>query len=388
MKGSLNRVSLVTEIDAPFREPHPDYFLHPAGRDPDFSRVVFHEATHYWQQLSQTYLLMVAAEDWDRLQTFVETGRADEAGHLNRTFRKTYLEQGFSALDLAECASRYWDILNIGPHNLVESALANGVELNDETRRIYEATVKDGTFRLPNDGYTSFTVELAMRVVGGAYARPYFLLQDRTGAALVLFPLLAHWALQTPAPVTLFDQFADLSSRVVNRWHRWESRASRLLGRRVLLSELREEQMKWYWYLAGRISKLARKRGFPLWAVSQFGPFSSLGDHPIYRWAFNWSEVLGRVAVSEGSANDMKHLFPKDPEALAILAVDRMLALPGGPEREMLANYLRPPIHRFSDDRTWFTGVDPDRDANVAIAEQCMEIHTAWEDLRTALRGY
>lgn len=388
MRGSLNRLSLVTVIDAPFREPQPEYFLHPAGRDPELSRVIMHEATHYWQQLSETFLLMVAAEDWQRLQIFLRTGRVDGPDELNRRLRASDSTLGFSPLDLAECASRYWDILNLGPHNLVEAALADGAELDDETQRMYDAAVELGGFRMDDDGFTTVTVEVAMRVVGGAYARPYLRLQERTGLALPLFPLVAHWALQTPAPVTLFDEFADLASRKLLNSRKWEGRARRLLRRAVAFNELREEQMKWYWYLAGPIAKLTKKRGFQLWTGGQYGRFTSLAEHAVYGWAFDWSDELGRAAVNDGQADDMKHLFRKDPEALRILAADRIMALPGGPEREMLQTYLGPPIHRFSDDEIWFTNVESDHGANVAIADHCMKIHDDWEAFRTARRGY
>jgi hypothetical protein len=44
-------------------------------------------------------------------------------------------------------------------------------------------------------------------------------------------------------------------------------------------------------------------------------------------------------------------------------------------------------VHRFSDDQIWYTGVEPSNDRNWAIAQECMTIHTLWEDFRKARRG-
>lgn len=70
MHATLNRVSLVTEIDIPYRRPDRRYFEDPAYCDVELSRANLHEATHYWQQLSSPGLLLLASEDWERLLRF------------------------------------------------------------------------------------------------------------------------------------------------------------------------------------------------------------------------------------------------------------------------------------------------------------------------------
>jgi hypothetical protein len=87
-------------------------------------------------------------------------------------------------------------------------------------------------------------------------------------------------------------------------------------------------------------------------------------------------------------ADDMSTFFRKDRDSLALLAADRLLALPGGPAKDLLCTYLAPPIYRFNDDRTWITGVEPNKADSEAIAQACMEIHTLWEAFRNARRGY
>jgi hypothetical protein len=391
MKATLNRVSLVTEVDAPYSDPDPRHFSHPAGFETELSRVLVHEATHYWQQLSQMFLLLVADEDWERLNTFRSQGRAEEPGVLRTALHKPHAVQGFSPQDLVESASRYWDVLSVGPHNLFESELASGVELDEETRELYESAMASGLFRSPDDGFSQVTVDLAMRVGAGSYARPYTYLQDMIGEqAMPLFPLLAHWALQTPAPVTLFPRFAEYAARKVRRWQKQEGWIRRLVSRqRVIVHELTDNQMTLYWKLGGQISKLAKKEGFPLWTVGQFLDRTSLGDHPVYVWAAGWARELGRDVVKQGMADDMRSGFRGDPDDFALLAADRLLALAGGQDtRGLLNTYLGPPVHRFSDDRIWYTGVEPNQEENDRIKDTCIAIHTAWEEFRGARRGY
>jgi hypothetical protein len=153
--------------------------------------------------------------------------------------------------------------LNIGPHNLVEMELSKGTELDDETRELYEAAIAARLFRSSDDGATQYTVALAMRVGAGSYSRPYVYLQDKLGgSAMVLFPLLAHWALQTPAPLTLFDKFAEHAGRKLEKWQRRDSYLRRFIHRSLLSTELHELQLTLYWMLSGQIAKLAKEEGF------------------------------------------------------------------------------------------------------------------------------
>jgi hypothetical protein len=389
MNGRFNRVSLVTEIDAPRPPFDLRYFSNPAGFEPEMSRVLLHEATHYWQQLSQMYLLLVADEEWERLNRFRRGGQAAEPGPRLTALHKPDKVLRFSAHDLAESAGRYWDMMNIGPHNLVEAELAKGAELDDETRRMYEETVAAGMFRTSDDGYTQYTLMIAMRASAGAYARPFIYLQDKLGgSAMPLFPLLAQWSLQTPDPVPFFDKFAEYAGKRLEKWQRRDSWLRRLARRSFLSREMRELQLNLYATLAGDIARLAKKEGSVLWSGCQFLESTSLARHPVYAWAARWARVVGREAVKQGLANDMRAGFEKDPDSLALLAVDRLLALPGGSARDLLCTYLLPPVYRFSDDGTWTTGIEPSHDDNMAIAEACMEIHNWWEAFRSARRGY
>src|SRR5215217_1679769 len=169
MHAALTRVSLVTEVDVPRPQPDQRYFEDPAHYGAELSRVVLHEATHYWQQLSSPWLLLLAAEDWERLLRFVQRGSADPAGPFRTEFGRVDPQAAFSVRDLVECTSRYWDVLNVGPHNLIDAEIDGGRTIDPDLRAGYESLVASGRFRSDDDGYSPATASLAMRMIGGSY---------------------------------------------------------------------------------------------------------------------------------------------------------------------------------------------------------------------------
>ncbi|MGR0220088.1 hypothetical protein [Agromyces sp. ZXT2-6] len=387
MHATLSRVSLVTEIDAPHRPPDRRYVEDPAHFDVELSRVLMHEATHYWQQLSSPALLILAGDDWQSLLRFRSTGSADGTTTLRPQFTTPHPAFGFSILDLVECLSRYWDILNTGPHDLVEAELAEGGQLSPELAAELEDARVNGLFRSDDDGFSFATVSLAMRIIGGSYARPYRDLEQRLGfMTVVLFPLIAHWALQTNDPVRMFDAFTLRGGSAVARSLK-RSERMRFLRPRVSAPDLEEEQERLYLKLVPLMMDVAKGSGTEVRLGSEALAYTALADHPVYRWAIDWVSRLGHAAMTEGLGRDVRRRYRGD-EVCALIVADRMLALPGGDHRSWLHAYLTPPVHRFNDGLTWYTNVEPVHDDNVRIADQCIEIHTAWEEYRQARRGY
>ncbi|MHA7191938.1 hypothetical protein ACX80N_16760 [Arthrobacter sp. MDT2-16] len=390
MHATLNRVSLVTEIDTPHVPPDLRYFHNPANFDSALSRVLFHEATHYWQQLSSLWLLLMATEDWVRLHYYHETGKLDGPTTIRSEYKRHDPSLGFSIHDLIECTSRYWDVQSVGPHNLIEAELARGRILSPDLQSEYEATIANGMFRAPNDDYSSATVSLAMRIVGGSYARPYTLLEKRLGDfTIFLFPLLSHWALQTRHPLLMFQHFEKQAAEEIR--FIYQLRKLRRLWRRdesIQVLDMQEHQKSLYLMLHPAIAKRAKAVGNPLRpAVDTFPHLTYIHEHPIYAWSFSWLKELGRVAEAEGKESDVNRYYHKRNEARAWAISDRMLALPGG-NRSLLYHFVQPPVYRFKDDKTWFTGVEPADEDNLRVASMCIEIHNDWEAFRQASRGY
>jgi hypothetical protein len=165
-----------------------------------------------------------------------------------------------------------------------------------------------------------------------------------------------------------------------SRWRRFLRRDDNVL------SDHDEYQDSLYLKLRPLISQVAKKEGARLYTAGEALPYTPLANHPVYAWAVRWIGELGRAALGNGLGDDVKRHYRDEAQALA--TVDRMLALPGGPNRGWLYEYLLPPIYRFSDGKTWFTHVEPVPQDNIRISELCIGIHTAWEDFRRARRGY
>jgi hypothetical protein len=87
-------------------------------------RVYLHELLHFWQTLSQGYLARQALLEWQRLQRFEQTGEVKANSELDshlRTFFEKHPEWGFSAWNLSEALTRFWDIYLTNPRVLLES---------------------------------------------------------------------------------------------------------------------------------------------------------------------------------------------------------------------------------------------------------------------------
>src|SRR5215213_11572445 len=83
------------------------------------SRVVFHETVHYWQQLSQGFLLRRAEEDWQRLIDYERAGQVGRDDSVSREFYREEPTLGFSAHDLQECLARFWEVVALSPNRIM-----------------------------------------------------------------------------------------------------------------------------------------------------------------------------------------------------------------------------------------------------------------------------
>ena len=172
---------MLVELAEPCAEPHIFALTGPKDWRPGLARKVFHETLHYWQHISQGFLIRLIEEDLDRLERFEATGNIPPPGPLKRMFVTRDATAGFSPRDLMEAHARYWDIHAIGPPRLIEADLDNPHRETDSilTRPAYDDMKAEGRIWRhidPNGeghGYSGFSFDLAMRLAGGAYARPY-----------------------------------------------------------------------------------------------------------------------------------------------------------------------------------------------------------------------
>ncbi len=287
MSGYFDRRSLTIALDAPFFPFDPDYLLEPRRFPNPAVRVYVHETLHLWQVLSQGFIANLALDEWRDLLAFERDGTLPDVDSLARRFVRPHPDLGFSAWNLSEALARYWDIHIVGPLRLFQE------------RR---GMVPD----LEVSGYTNAVFDSLM-LEEDAYAEPYRLALKRWGSnsAVILFPLVGHFALQTPKPV---EVFAEVIDRAVDLF--------RLEERRFSIHEVwREVFVDVYRLCCEACFSICELVALtPGWDVIRK---SVLADHPVF------GHYLALLAAVLPDWQERAHFYfalPGDPEARARLA--------------------------------------------------------------------
>lgn len=199
MRATFCRASLLVHVDGEPQESD-STALSPGRNSPARSRILFHEAVHYWQQLSQGFLVMLADEEWARVRAYEKNGKVSAPGPVRREFERVEPAVGYSARHLHECLARYWEIMAFGP--------AQVTRLDWETDRTaahpdFQKAWKQARRRFGRREDASGMPDLftAMLMIGGEYATPFIDACHQFGhAAAFVFPWLAHLAFGTDRP--------------------------------------------------------------------------------------------------------------------------------------------------------------------------------------------
>jgi hypothetical protein len=165
---------------------------------------------------------------------------------------------GFSAYDLTESLARYWDVLATGPD-------LTYVPSPGESVRIMPTTAGKGTW---------FTMDQLHRALStqGSYATPYTwasdVISDEVETATI-FPLVAHFSLQSRDPVDLFTT-AILRLRLHPRT-RWST------------GDLRSTLRSLYGPTLGTVRKVAATEGIPIINPLDVIDGTTLKSNPVFR---------------------------------------------------------------------------------------------------------
>jgi hypothetical protein len=181
--------------------------------DPDrvySSRVIFHEAVHYWQQLSEGFLLRLVQEDWQRLTEYERSGRPLGPGPLRREFYREESDLGFSARDIHECLARFWEVVAFGPNRIMNDQWLSGMSVFHPD---FVTANRPSSFQRKFDSMAPWGPDdfiQAMIMIGGEYAIPFLATGHKMpNASMLVFPWLAHYALQTRRPARVFLRFIE-----------------------------------------------------------------------------------------------------------------------------------------------------------------------------------
>lgn len=245
-------------------------------------RIAFHEALHFWQHISQRFLLRVTEEDWQRLERYESDQTVLPPGPLKREFLQVDPAVGFSARDLLECLTRYWELTAFKVADLLAmDAVQRGRAVD---RRLAIGSVIDEG---PHRGKT-----LAMKVAAGRYGLPYLwaadLFPDEFTLA-VAFPFIARVALHSSQPTTTFAAAARSAGSLAKALQPTPGSESSLVD---FARELR----------IAVDGALPDVRGVYVQQVEQDFWSGALATHPGYRYAFEavrtYRENMARGAAA------------------------------------------------------------------------------------------
>jgi hypothetical protein len=195
----LDWASLSVEMRVPSFPYNLGYWEGPAYFDIAPVRILVHETIHFWQMLSMGFLTNLGVEVWHSLIEFEKTGKTNKFNRLQQKLEEKDPQIGFSALDLVETHARFWDIHILGPEKVREF---------EQKQRSYHGAVIDYVQKLPADAQHSpyhgdvFDPTMTAATYGEPYRRA--IESWRSAGAVVMFPIAAYFALQTPDPVKVY----------------------------------------------------------------------------------------------------------------------------------------------------------------------------------------
>ena len=348
----FSHLSLLIDLDCEKWWPQPAAFTDTATYFPRRSRRLLHESLHYWQQLSQGYLFLLAEEDWADFIEREKTGKNPGEGLRRKHFKQGDGRHGFSAWNISESLTQFWEMFIVGR----ESASGPGVEASAKKRsRRWSSDDEFDEAMLASRDYSE-PFRLARRVLDPSFS-------------LVIFPFLAHFALKTRRPAYFFERFIDEIAAPAGA-------KGGEMG--VLDPHSAQGPGLLYPYIQELCDQLARGEGEAglLHAPDLFAA-SPLRENPAYAWSF---QRLARLAARVRGG-----------------VLDTAICLPAQ-HRKMLAHDLTPPCLRFANseplalayhylEQTKKAAVD-DLSAAHDAAKMCLGLQALDEKLRQAARGY
>jgi hypothetical protein len=374
MIGGFHRASLSISLDFDI-----DKFR---SGDPHVQRVYWHEKLHFFQVWSQGYIAHLALLEWQHLARFLKTG--DTAAPQELTiqlddFCHADPELGFSTWNLSEALTRFWDILIVGFDAVVRKSVRKK-DMPLYVRQVRRSRPKDLDPWIMSDVEFDYLMQLE-----DWYARPYrfFLSRMPSRQAALLFPLAAHFALQSKSPVHVFASAVDRllqDFEVVKRLQvtRQGSKWVMPFGHWNSL-----DVAVWWATLAPRVQAVCEDMAKEItggaglatgWDVVEG---TALKSHPVYGFMLHLLDPL--VHMTRDEFTSQLPDYPQIPFSTAF-------AIPGAPiGMALLKDTIQPPLIVFTDGiwATWlsFAASGLVKAAAAPIAGASLEIRQLQEQL-------
>jgi hypothetical protein len=346
MGGGFHRASLSISLDFEFHEFR--------SGDPHVKRVYWHEKLHFFQLWAQGYLAHLALLEWQYLVNFQKTGETAVPEELASQLADFFYSppkghwsdpEFFSAWNLSEALTRFWDICTVGFDAIVGKS-AQEKDLPLHVRKARELRPKD----LSPSVVSNVEFDYLMQIEDW-YARPYqFLFMSmHSRQAALLFPLAAHFALQSKSPVKVYVLAVERLQLDFDLYERLQTMHS---DRVLPFGPWNTLVMAGWWpALAPRVQavceEVAREvTGAGLTAGWDVVERTALKDHPIYGFM---NQLLGLGQLARMTRDEFASRLPGYPQ----IPYSTAFAIPGSPlGMALLKDAIQPPLVIFSD-RNW-----------------------------------
>lgn len=359
MGAVFSPFSLLIDLDEESWEIDPQVLWTPWRKDPYRSRMIFHESIHFWQHISQGFLLRLAKEQWDRLIAYELRGEKSGPGATELEFERIDPDLGFSAKDLHECLARFWDVIVFGPKNLLDKEWRKGrsavlPDFQENYRR------KRREMGLPDGASGALDLFTAMITVAGQYAAPFNLILDSLGgvfSATCLFPLLGHFAFQTSRPAYFFWRFVESAGQKLSDLTLKTAERLNALPEDLLEDTINTLYLKTLLHCDEIVREQNGEDIEGLLTGLKAYKFYGLEQHPAYHWMYERRllPMVDRMAISSEAVGAADYYFGKWESGrffTAQLILDCALATGGLTDSRrilLIGGLLSPPCIRFGD---------------------------------------
>lgn len=316
MSGSFVRPAMVIDLNTKYFPFEYGFLEGPGYYDIPPLRVIFHELTHFWQTISTNYLSNVALGEWYALLDYEAQSIVGEPPDLSKRMYAVDASSGFSANDLLEALSRFWDVHTLGPRRILEW---QGLDVNYDLVKRFDQ-IKSPTEQI--EPYTGDEFDQAM--LSETYSKPYKILHEKIGSfkTVIVFPILAYFAFQARNPIRVYTASVESVEDILKT---------------VKINSIHEAWREFFGKLAQHVFQIGAQVGSPIALPHSVLPTLFIRprnsrDNALLIHYGRIISLLDRVSSPQ--------------------KIDFLFALPGDPEnRGLLIGQLLPPLVRFIDGR-------------------------------------
>ncbi len=300
-----------------------------------FSRELIHESIHFWHFFSSGYLANLHGDFWSRMTKYEMSGELIPPSKQYEDFKIADESSGFSAYNLFECVTRFWDVHTRNPVTIINEDPA--LELSD-------------SFENELGHYTSNAFDYVMS--NGSHSKLYsqvylwMLNEFNYDSRFVnsVFPSLAHCSFGTPSPIEALLKLVSEIKKVKGR-----SFIASLLTANIHANWFRIWQE-----VVPILNRILIDNGFPSYTSGiEVMERGVLKRHKLYEEYISRTNDLRKNIVAFAHTENRQMSEEERLERVVLKTdISALFCHPGHPTyRLFLGAYLQPPVLNFSDSK-------------------------------------